>query len=95
MDMYMRLFCSELEQPNLAYADVKLKIVYMHALACLHSLSLCVYCKLYDFHPLNSDVLEHLFKQVRVLFNTHHLKTVGSVEHRTPSLKSKKLSRHH
>ena len=31
------------KQPNLGYADVKLNIACMHRLACMHTLSLCVY----------------------------------------------------
>ena len=47
MDMYKRKFWLDQEQPNLGYADVKLNITCMHPLACLHTLSLCVYCDLY------------------------------------------------
>ena len=45
--MYKRKFWLDQEQPNLGYADVKLNIACMHPLACLHTLSLCVYCDLY------------------------------------------------
>ena len=37
--------------PNLGYADVKLNIACMHPLACLHTLSLCIYCDLYGSNP--------------------------------------------
>ena len=47
MDMYKQKFCLDQEQPYLGYADVKLNMVCMHPLACLHTLSLCVYCDLY------------------------------------------------
>ena len=47
MDMYKQKFCLDQEQPNLWYADVKLNIACMHPLACLHTLSLSVYCDLY------------------------------------------------
>ena len=40
------IFCLD-KWPNLGYADVKLNIACMHPLACLHTLSLCVYCDLY------------------------------------------------
>ena len=45
--MYKRKFWLDQEQPNLGYADVKLNIACMHPLACLHTLSLCVYSDLY------------------------------------------------
>ena len=48
--MYKRKFWLDQEQPNLGYADVKLNIACMHPLACLHTLSLCVYNDLYGFY---------------------------------------------
>ena len=46
--MYKQNLWLDQEQPNLGYADVKLNIVCMPPLACLHTLSLCVYYDLYD-----------------------------------------------
>ena len=40
------IFCLD-EWPNLGYADVKQNFTCMHSLACVHTLSLCVYCNLY------------------------------------------------
>ena len=45
-----RKFWLDQEQPNLGYADVKLNIACMHPLACVHTLSLCVYYNLYGCH---------------------------------------------
>ena len=51
--MYKRKFWLDQEQPNLGYADVKLNIACMHPLACLHTLSLCVY---YDLYGVNGQL---------------------------------------
>ena len=72
MDMYKQNLWLDQEQPNLGYADVKLNIVCMPPLACLHTLSLCVYYDLYDknlvsrrchvgntCYPWNTEVKQH------------------------------------
>ena len=42
------IFCLD-KWPNLGYAVMKLKIACMYALACLHTLSLCVHYDLYGW----------------------------------------------